>query len=88
MNPSEPTPVLPTVVAGVDQTVITPAEGGSLTSTDGAVSVDVPVGAVTGAYMGVQIVPVSDADVPPPPLAFSVGSRVVNIVFTDAAGTR
>ncbi|NQU97199.1 MAG: hypothetical protein HQ548_06100 [Chloroflexi bacterium] len=87
VNPPEPTPVLPTPVAGVEQTVITPAEGGSLTTEDGAVSVDIPVGA-TDVYMGVQIVPVEQTteDVPPPPLAFSVGSRVVSIVFTDASG--
>ncbi len=87
VNPPEPTPVLPTPVTGVEQTVVTPAEGGSLTTEDGAVSVDIPVGA-TDVYMGVQIVPVEPTteDVPPPPLAFSVGSRVVSIVFTDASG--
>ena len=88
VNPPEPTPVLPTPVTGVEQTVITPAEGGSLTTEDGAVSVDVPVGAVTGAYMGVQIVPVEPTapDMPPPPGAFRIGSRVVSIVFTDDQG--
>ena len=87
VNPPEPTPVLPTPVTGIEQTVVTPAEGGSLTTEDGAVSVDIPVGA-TDVYMGVQVVPVEPTteDVPPPPLAFSVGSRVVSIVFTDASG--
>ncbi|MBM3956954.1 MAG: hypothetical protein FJ313_02740 [Gemmatimonadetes bacterium] len=88
-NPPQPTPVLPTPVrTDVDQAVITPAEGGTLTSRDGAVRVEVPAGAVVGAYRGVQVQPVAPTspDVPPPPLAFRVGSRVVNIVFTDDQG--
>jgi len=99
VNPPEetPVPVLPTPVAGVEQTVVTPAEGASLETTDGDASIDIPPGATTDAYLGVQIVPVEedvvvDPDtgeetvVPPPPLAFSVGSTVINIVFTDDQG--
>jgi len=88
VNPPEPTPVLPTPVSGdVEQSVVTPAEGGTLETEDGNVVVEVPAGA-TDEYMGVQVVPVEPTgeDVPPPPLAFSVGSRVVSIVFTDDAG--
>jgi len=87
-NPPEPTPVLPTPVAGVDQTLVTPAEGGTVETEDGSVSVDVPAGAIADTYMGVQIVPVDPVvvDVPPPPLAFKLGSTVVDIVFTDDQG--
>jgi len=99
VNPpsSTPVPVLPTPAAGVEQTVVTPAEGASLETTDGDASIEIPAGAVTDTYLGVQIVPVeeevyTDPDtgdevvVPPPPLAFSVGSTVINIVFTDDQG--
>ena len=88
VNPPGPTPVLPTPAAGVEQGVVSPAEGGTLSAQGGAVSVEVPANAFTGAFRGVQVVPVvpTAAEVPPPSGAFRVGSRVVNIVWTDDAG--
>jgi LPXTG-motif cell wall-anchored protein len=70
-----------------ETTIVTPVEGGSVTSRDGAVTVDVKAGSVD-AFVGLDVAPVADADVPPVPAALRLKTigTVVDLTFTDPDG--
>ncbi len=87
VNPPGAIPTITTTQPNTNISVVTPAQGGSVTSSSNPnIQVNVPPGAVTG-FAGIQVTTVTSAAAPAPAAnLFKFGSTVVDVKFTDAAG--